>query len=140
MACACAAPFRAAEMRDEVRSALPYSALTGDAFARVLGFIRDGGYALKAYDRFKRLTQDRDGIWRVSHPRFVQQHRMNAGIIVEATTLNVRFRNGRKTGQGEGGFAATLSPGATSFFAGLSIGGSPEDNSGGQERVWKGKN
>src|SRR3546814_10126905 len=96
MACACAAPFRAAEMRDEVRSALPYSALTDDAFARVLGFIRDGGYALKAYDRFKRLTQDRDGIWRVSHPRFVQQHRMNAGIIVEATMLNVRFRNGRK--------------------------------------------
>ncbi|RIA44035.1 ATP-dependent Lhr-like helicase [Hephaestia caeni] len=121
MACACAAPFREDELLDEVRSALPYSALTDTAFARVLGFIRDGGYALKAYDRFKRLTQDSDGIWRVSHPRFVQQHRMNAGIIVEATMLTVRFKNGRKLGKVEEGFAATLSHGDTFFFAGLSL-------------------
>jgi ATP-dependent Lhr-like helicase len=120
MACACAAPFREEELLDEIRSALPYSALTDAVFVRVLGFIRDGGYALRAYDRFKRLTQDADGTWRVSHPRFVQQHRLNAGIIVEATMLTVRFRNGRKLGKVEEGFAATLSPGDTFFFAGLS--------------------
>ena len=45
--------------------------------------------------RFKRLTQDPDGMWRVSHARSVQQHRLNAGIIVEATMLTVRFKNGR---------------------------------------------
>ncbi|WP_439649548.1 ligase-associated DNA damage response DEXH box helicase [Hephaestia mangrovi] len=121
MACACAAPFREEELRDEVRSALPYSALTDAAFARVLGFIQDGGYALKAYDRFKRLTQDPDGTWRVSHPNFVKQHRLNAGIIVEATMLNVRFKNGRHLGKVEEGFAATLSHGDTFFFAGLSL-------------------
>lgn len=120
MACACAAPFREDELLDEVRSALPYSALPEETFARVLGFIRDGGYALRAYDRFKRLTQDADGTWRVSHPRFVQQHRLNAGIIVEATMLTVRFRNGRQLGKVEEAFAATLSPGDTFFFAGLS--------------------
>lgn len=121
MACACAAPFREAELLDEVRSALPYSALTDEVFARVLGFIRDGGYALKAYDKFKRLTQDADGTWRVSHPRFVAQHRLNAGIIVEATMLTVRFKNGRTLGKVEEGFAASLSPGDTFFFAGLSL-------------------
>ncbi|HVJ00446.1 MAG TPA: ligase-associated DNA damage response DEXH box helicase [Sphingomonas sp.] len=121
MACACAAPFREEALLDEVRSALPYSALTQETFARVLGFIRDGGYALRAYDRFKRLTQEADGTWRVSHPRFVLQHRLNAGIIVEATMLNVRFRNGRKLGKVEEGFAATLSHGDTFFFAGLSL-------------------
>src|SRR3546814_10697074 len=46
---------------------------------------------------------------------------MNAGIIVEATMLNVRFRNGRKLGKVEEGFAATLSHGDTFFFAGLSL-------------------
>ena len=121
MACACAAPFDAAAMLDEVRSALPYSALTDELFDRVLGFIRDGGYSLKAYDRFKRLTQDADGLWRVSHPRFVAQHRLNAGIIIEATMLKVRFRNGRALGKVEEGFAATLSHGDTFFFAGLSL-------------------
>ncbi|WP_271300178.1 ligase-associated DNA damage response DEXH box helicase [Sphingomonas sp. CV7422] len=120
MAMACAAPFEAAALLDEVRSALPYSALTEETFERVLGFIRDGGYSLKAYDRFKRLTQEADGLWRVSHPRFVTQHRLNAGIIVEATMLNVRFKNGRNLGKVEEGFAAQLSPGDTFFFAGLS--------------------
>ncbi|WP_229727107.1 ligase-associated DNA damage response DEXH box helicase [Sphingomonas alpina] len=121
MACACAAPFTQGAMLDEIRSALPYSALTDETFERVLGFIRDGGYALKAYDKFKRLTQDSDGSWRVSHPRFVAQHRLNAGIIVEATMLTVRFKNGRSLGKVEEGFAATLSPGDTFFFAGMSL-------------------
>jgi len=120
MACACAAPFRSDEMLAEVQSALPYSALDGETFERVLSFIRDGGYALRAYDRFKRLTQEQDGSWRVSHPRFVQQHRLNAGIIVEAAMLNVRFKNGRLLGKVEEGFAASLSNGDTFFFAGMS--------------------
>jgi len=120
MACACAAPFQGDEMLSEVQGALPYSALDAETFERVLGFIRDGGYALRAYDRFKRLTQEPDGTWRVSHPRFVQQHRLNAGIIVEAAMLNVRFKNGRLLGKVEESFAATLSNGDTFFFAGMS--------------------
>ena len=120
MALACAAPFDQAALLDEIRSALPYSALDDETFDRVLHFISDGGYSLKAYDRFKRLTQDPDGLWRVSHPKFVTQHRLNAGIIVEATMLNVRFKNGRHLGKVEEGFAAQLSPGDTFFFAGLS--------------------
>jgi ATP-dependent Lhr-like helicase len=121
MACACAAPFQEAAMLDEIRSALPYSALTEETFSRVLGFIRDGGYALKAYDKFRRLTQDADGTWRVSHPKFIAQHRLNAGIIVEATMLTVRFKNGRSLGKVEEGFAATLTNGDTFFFAGMSL-------------------
>ena len=121
MACACAAPFQEAGMLDEIRSALPYSALTDETFSRVLGFIRDGGYALKAYDKFRRLTQDADGTWRVSHPKFIAQHRLNAGIIVEATMLTVRFKNGRSLGKVEEGFAASLTSGDTFFFAGMSL-------------------
>lgn len=121
MACACAEPFAADAMLDEVRSALPYSALTEETFERVLQFIADGGYALRAYDRFKRLTHGPDGLWRVSHPRFVTQHRLNAGIIVDAPVLNVRFKNGRTLGTVEEFFAATLSPGDTFFFAGMAL-------------------
>jgi ATP-dependent Lhr-like helicase len=119
MAAACAAPFREEEMLDEVRSAAPFAALSEELFAQVLSYIESGGYSLRAYDRFKRLTRDADGSWRVSHPRFIQQHRMNAGIIVDAPLLDVRFKNGRKLGTVEEYFASTLSPGDTFFFAGL---------------------
>ena len=84
MTCACAAPFQEADLLDELQSSLPYSALDKETFDRVLGFTRDGGYALKAYDKFKRLRRDDKGVWHLVHPRFATQHRMNAGIIVDA--------------------------------------------------------
>ena len=121
MACACAAPFAEGDMLAEVQSALPYSALAPERFRQVLEFIATGGYALKAYDRFRRLTEDTPGRWRISHPRFIQQHRMNAGIIVEATMLTVRFKNGRSLGKVEEGFASQLRAGDTFFFSGLSL-------------------
>ncbi|WP_022683662.1 ligase-associated DNA damage response DEXH box helicase [Sphingobium bisphenolivorans] len=121
MGLACAAPFRAAELLAEVRSSTPYSGLTEEAFANVLHFIEGGGYALRAYDRFRRLTHDPDGTWRVSHPRFIQQHRLNAGIIVDQPALGVRFNNGRKLGTVEEGFAATLRPGDSFFFSGMAL-------------------
>ncbi len=121
MAIACAGPFREEELLAEVRSATPYSALGEEDFAHVLHFIEGGGYALRAYDRFKRLTRDPDGTWRVSHPRFIQQHRMNAGIIVDQPVLAVRFANGRKLGTVEESFAATLAPGDCFFFSGAAL-------------------
>jgi ATP-dependent Lhr-like helicase len=127
MAAACAAPFREAEMLDEVRSAAPYAGLSEALFLQILAYIESGGYSLRAYDRFRRLTREADAgpepgagaTWRVSHPRFIQQHRMNAGIIVDAPLLDVRFRRGRKLGTVEEYFASTLSPGDTFYFAGL---------------------
>ncbi len=120
MACACAAPFDEPAMLAELQSAWPYRALDAAALAQVLDYVATGGYAMRAYDRFKRLTRDGD-VWRVSHPRFVTQHRMNAGIIVEAAMLTVRFKNGRRLGRVEESFAATLSVRDTFFFSGLSL-------------------
>jgi ATP-dependent Lhr-like helicase len=119
MAAACAAPFREEEMLAEIRGAAPYAGLSEALFRQVLSFIESGGYALRAYDKFKRLTREADGTWRVSHPRFIQQHRMNAGIIVDVPLYDVRFKGGRKLGTVEDNFAATLSPGDTFYFAGL---------------------
>jgi ATP-dependent Lhr-like helicase len=121
MAMASAEPFRRDALLDEVREAAPYSTLSAETFDRVLGFVATGGYALRAYDQYKRLTEGPDGLWRVSHPRFVTQFRLNAGIIVEAPMLTVRFRNGRSLGKIEEAFAATLSPKDTFFFSGLSL-------------------
>jgi ATP-dependent Lhr-like helicase len=121
MAMACSAPFNGDAMFAEVRTAAPYATLHRAEFDRVLAFVADGGYALRAYDRYKRLTHGPDGRWRVSHPNFVKQHRLNAGVIVDAPTLDVRFRNGRKLGSVEEYFASMLVPGDTFHFAGLGL-------------------
>jgi len=121
MGMACAAPFDADALHAEVTGTAPYRALSREEFDRVLNFVRNGGYALAAYDRFQRIRRNEEGLWEVSHPRFIGQYRMNAGIIVEAPMLTVRFRNGRKLGQLEEGFGATLGPGDTFRFSGLDL-------------------
>ncbi len=121
MALACAAPFEEDELLAEIRSAAPYRWVDAETFARLLGFVRDGGYALKSYDRFRRLAPDGQGGWRIAHPRLAAQHRLNAGIIVDAPTLDVRFKNGRRLGSVEEYFASTLVTGDTFAFAGLSL-------------------
>jgi ATP-dependent Lhr-like helicase len=121
MACACAGPFHEDALLAEVRSSLAYSWVDAAVLARVVGFVSNGGYALKAYDRFQRIARAKDGVWRLAHPNQAQRHRMNAGIIVDSEMLTVRFRNGRSLGKVEERFVASLSPGDTFFFAGMSL-------------------
>lgn len=121
MACACAAPFSEQAVLTEVRSARPYTWVSEADWARVLGFVATGGYALRAYDRFRRITREKNGTWRLTHPEHAQRHRMNAGIIVDSEMLNVRFRNGRNLGKVEERFAASLRPGDSFLFAGMTL-------------------
>lgn len=121
LAMAVAAPFQEQELLAEIRSAAPYAGLKDETFTEVLNFIATGGYALKAYDRFRRLVAEGDGRWRIARPQIAQQHRLNAGVIVEQPLLTVRFRNGRKLGTIEEGYASTLAPGDNFYFSGLSL-------------------
>ncbi len=128
---ACAKPFRADDLFIEVRSAEPYHRLDRDTFDRVLDFVATGGYALKTYDRYAKLKKTADGTWRVAHPRFAQQYRLNVGTIVEAPMLKVRLirsrTNGRRGPVGRGGrvlgeieewFIEQLAHGDTFLFSG----------------------
>jgi ATP-dependent helicase Lhr and Lhr-like helicase len=121
MARACAGPFDERALLDEVRSSLSYAWLDADAFARVLDFVATGGYALRSYDRFRRIVKQRDGTWRLSHPEHAARHRLNAGIIVDSEMLDVRFRNGRSLGKVEEMFGASLKAGDTFRFAGMDL-------------------
>jgi ATP-dependent Lhr-like helicase len=121
LAMAVAAPFQQDDLLTEVRAAAPYAGLKQETFEEILNFIATGGYSLKAYDRFRRLVPEPGGMWRIARPQIAQQHRLNAGVIVEQPLLTVRFRNGRKLGTIEEGYASTLAPGDHFFFSGLSL-------------------
>ncbi|MEJ2409240.1 MAG: ligase-associated DNA damage response DEXH box helicase [Novosphingobium sp.] len=121
MAMACAGPFREEALLSEIRSSQAYAWVDEAAFARVLAFVATGGYALRSYDRFRRIVRERDGTWRLTHPEHAARHRLNAGIIVDAEMLDVRFRNGRSLGKVEEGFGASLEPGDTFRFAGMDL-------------------
>jgi ATP-dependent Lhr-like helicase len=120
---ACAAPFHPDVLYTETTTAAPYAALSRRDFDDVLQFVEDGGYALAAYERYRKLFRDAAGLVYVANEHVVRQHRMNIGTIVEAPTLKVRLA-GRKGGFGpwlgevEEYFVNMLTPGDTFMFAG----------------------
>ncbi len=121
---ACAAPFDADALFTEVTGAGPYRALTRTQFDGCLDFVATGGYALRAYDRWQRLMQRDDGLWRLRDPRLAQQVRMNIGTIIDTDTLKVRMKGrsgasaGKPLGEVEESFAASLTPGDTFLMGG----------------------
>ena len=121
MARACAGPFDGAALLGEVRSAMAYAWLDDAQWSRLLAFVATGGYALKAYDRFRRITLGKDGLWRLTHPEHAARFRLNAGIIIDSEMVDVQFRNGRSLGRVEESFAAGLRPGDTIRFSGLDL-------------------
>lgn len=125
---ACAEPFDALELYDEVTSASPYSGLSWEVFERIVDFVATGGYALRTYERYAKIRKTKEGRWRVSNPQVAQQYRMNLGTIVEAAELNVRLvkrnqagsvgRGGMSLGKVEEYFLEQLVQGDTFLFSG----------------------
>jgi ATP-dependent Lhr-like helicase len=123
---ACGEPFLPDQLYEEVLSAAPYSSLSRPDFDDVIDFVATGGYALKTYERFARIKQDKAGRWRVANPRVRQSYRLNVGTIVEDTMLKVRLVRSRGAGAGSTGALARggrmLGEIEEAFIEGLVIG------------------
>ena len=103
LGCACGEPFISDQLYWEVSTAAPYSALSRADFDDVVDFVATGGYALKTYERFARIKQDKNGRWRVANPKVRQSYRLNVGTIVEEAMLKVRLVRSRAGGSGSTG-------------------------------------
>ena len=103
---ACGEPFLSDELYAEVLTAAPYANLSRENFDDVVEFVATGGYALKTYERFARIKQDKSGRWRVANPRVRQSYRLNVGTIVEEPMLKVKLVRSRAGGSGSTGAIA----------------------------------
>ncbi len=130
---ACGEGFDIEALFDEVRSAAAYQDLTWEEWERIVDLVATGGYALRTYDRFRRIVKFPDGKWRARNDDVRRRHRMNVGVIVESPMITVRLahfagkrsaggavalRAGRKLGEMEEYFFEMLTPGNTFLFGG----------------------
>jgi len=123
MGVACGEPFDLQDLYEEVRACAPFARLTWEDWETVVDFVSTGGYALRTYDRFRRIVQTEDGRWKVRNAQLAMRHRLNTGAISAASTLTMRVggkksRGGRKIGEAEEWYFEQLVPGDTFLFAG----------------------
>ncbi len=114
---AAGAPFHPDAMFAEITRTQPYRDLSRADFDDVLRFVEDGGYALRSYERWRKLFRDSAELVHIRSERIARQARINVGTIVEAPMLKVRL--GRQMlGEVEEYFVNGLTPGDTFMFAG----------------------
>ena len=118
--CAAGEPWHPDAMYAEIRRAGPYRELPREDFDDALGFVETGGYALAAYDRYRKLFRDSEGRVQVRSARVARQARMNIGTIIEMPLLKVRYagRGGGALGEVEESFVQMMTAGDTFMFAG----------------------
>jgi len=119
LGCACSAPFHPDALFAEIITAEPYASLSRADFDDTLAFVENGGYALAAYEQYRKLFKDSLGFFHVKSEAVRRLHRMNIGTIVEAPVLKVRYLGrGGALGEIEEYFVNMLTPGDTFIFAG----------------------
>ena len=120
--CACSHPADPEDIYRQVLDAAPYQSIDYADFMKLWQFTVDGGYALRAYERYQRMEKREDGTYSPASKRVIQRHRQNIGTIVEAGRLKVkrirRGNQGKIIGEVEEYFAQQLVPGDTFMFAG----------------------
>lgn len=104
----------------ELRTTRAYALLTDAELDWVIGFITNGGDALKAYPEYARV-QCVDDRYVVMDRRVAQRHMLNIGTIVSDAAITVRYLRGGRLGTVEESFVARLKPGDKFIFAGTPL-------------------
>ena len=106
------------EIYKEVQSTFCFQYITREDWQWILNFLVYGSQSLQAYDEFKKVELDDDGLMITRSRRTAMHHRMQIGTIVGDASMSVKFLSGGYIGSIEESFASRLQPGDTFIFGG----------------------
>lgn len=105
----------------EIQSTFCYQSITEENWHWILNFITNGSQSLQAYDEFKKVEIDENGLFGIKNRMIAMHHRMQIGTIVGDAALQVKFWGGAYIGNIEESFVSKLTPGDTFIFAGKKL-------------------
>lgn len=113
--------FRPAQVLEEVRTTYSFASISEAEWRWVLDFIVTGGPPLAAYDEYRKVVREEDGLYRVASKRIALRHRLSIGTIASDTSLVVKYLGGPRIGTIEEWFISQLQPGDVFWFSGKSL-------------------
>ncbi len=105
----------------EVKSTVCFESITHEEWKKCIYFLVEGGETLGAYNEFRKLYKDGDGIYRMINRKQSMRYRMNIGTIVSTGMLNVKFKNGKRIGVMEEWFISRMEVGDGFWYGGQSL-------------------
>ena len=109
------------ELFSEVKQTFCYQAMTKEQWQWLLNFVVMGSQSLQAYDEYKKIEVEKDGLFKVNNKGIAMRHRFQIGTIVGDANLTVRYQKGGYIGTIEESFIAKLKTGDVFTFAGRNL-------------------
>lgn len=109
------------EIFQEVKKTFCFQNLTDENWNWILNFISHGSQSLQAYDEYKKVEIEANGLYKINSRMIAMHHRMQVGTIVSDANLNVKFLGGGYIGSIEEWFISKLTRGDTFTFAGRKL-------------------
>lgn len=113
--------FKPHEILPEIRTTYCYRDLSDDDWYWLLNFITTGGTALAAYDEYRKVEIQPDGLYQITDRKIAMRHRMSIGTIVSDAMIRVKFLRGGYIGSIEESFISRLKPGDVFSLAGRNL-------------------
>lgn len=112
--------FNADEIKNEIQGTFSFQSISDQEWHDTLAFTVSGGQ-LEAYDEYKRLGRDKNGLYRITEKAVAIRHRLSIGTIVGDSAMMVKYLSGKSLGNIEEWFISKLNPGDRFWFAGKSL-------------------
>lgn len=109
------------EIYKEVTKTFCYQNLSIENWHWILNFIVRGSQSLQAYDEYKKVEINENGLYKINSRMIAMHHRMQIGTIVSDAVLNVKFLSGGYIGSIEEWFVSKLTRGDTFTFGGKKL-------------------
>lgn len=109
------------ELFPEIKQTFCYQAITKEQWQWLLNFIVMGSQSLQAYDEYKKVEVEKDGLFKVNNRGIAMRHRFQIGTIVGDAHLSVRYQKGGYIGTIEESFITKLNQGDVFTFAGRNL-------------------
>lgn len=103
---------------EEVKNTHAFKMILPEEWDWIMQFITFGGDSLTAYQEFKKVIKDEDGLWKVKSRQIAMRHRLHIGTIVSDAMLKVKFLSGGYIGMVEEYFVSKLKTGDSFTLAG----------------------
>jgi len=105
----------------EIKSTFCFQGITEDEWLWILNFVTKGSQSLQAYDEYKKIEIEEDGLFKVNNRGIAMRHRLQIGTIVSDAVLSVKYLKGGYIGTIEEWFISKLTPGDVFTFAGRNL-------------------
>ncbi len=109
------------DIYEEIKSTFCFQAVSKEQFGWIINFITMGSQSLQAYDEYRRVDIEEDGLLKVNSKAVAMRHRLQIGTIVSDAMLTVKYLKGGFLGTIEEWFISKLKPGDVFTFSGKNL-------------------